>query len=145
MRFVDAILIFVVMLGFTAGGITALETPTTVELGTAKPVNVRFTIASFRVRNINNVRIYAVNAVALNRCNCKDCFRVQNQVPPKTCNDRSLLYLQRTVGCIKAVPNKPVLIEPGEYWILTTERINNVERPMWTTKRNVSVNGEVRL
>lgn len=70
---------------------------------------------------------------------------MQNQAPPKTCNDRSLLYLQRTAGCIRAVPNKAVMMEPGEYWILTTERINNVERPAWTTKRKISANGEVRL
>ena len=145
MHFARIILVIIAAVSVAALRETGLQTSAAVPAGAGKPVSVRFTIATFRVRNINNVQIYALNAVALNRCNCKDCFKVQNQAPPKTCNDRSLLNLQRTVGCIKTVPNKPVLIEPGEYWILTTERINNVERPVWTSKRKISVAGEVKL
>lgn len=145
MRFVAAIPIFIAICGSALLSNAVLQTQALAHIAPAKPVSVRFALASFRVRNVNNVAIYAVNAIALNRCNCKDCFKVQNQVPPKTCNDKSLLFLQKTVGCIKAFPNRPVSMEPGEYWILVTERINNVERPVWTTKRKIVANGEMRL
>jgi hypothetical protein len=88
-----------------------------------------------KIKNLNNVMIYLLDLDVHRQCGCPSCFlSPAGSEPGDECDDQVLNDLKNNINLKKTITGKPIEVPQGDYYVLITEKINNIERPIWSTK-----------